>query len=252
MLMMLVDEPQRKRLENHSLVDRAHYTDEHLEHLFNVIRTMYKKNEGSPKENKKKFLRRTQRHDESVAGFAVEMRYTLNQAWPGLPRDQQEDLLIYYFKGGLHNQETIAKLRIEGPKTLTKAIYFKQIYEDLFNKNTNMIKKTVYLTPPGYSILETPASPSSISSGQPKIIKFMQQRAENFVTPTNPKSPQKSRTIMINALDMLNKSSKHRSLLLNNIVIQYIPNTGAAISVISEEEARMLNVEIKPYYKTRI
>ena len=48
MLMMLVDEPQRDRLESHSLFDRAIHTDKHLEHLFNVIRTMYKKKEGSP------------------------------------------------------------------------------------------------------------------------------------------------------------------------------------------------------------
>ena len=40
MLMMLVDEPQRERLESHSLFDRAIHTDEHLEHLFNVIRTI--------------------------------------------------------------------------------------------------------------------------------------------------------------------------------------------------------------------
>ena len=38
MLMMLVDEPQGERLE--SLVDRAQDTNEHLEHLFNAIRTM--------------------------------------------------------------------------------------------------------------------------------------------------------------------------------------------------------------------
>ena len=31
MLMMLVDEPQRDRLESHSLFDRAIHTDEHLE-----------------------------------------------------------------------------------------------------------------------------------------------------------------------------------------------------------------------------
>ena len=41
MLMMLVDEPQRERLESHSLLDRALHTHEHLEQLFNVIRTMY-------------------------------------------------------------------------------------------------------------------------------------------------------------------------------------------------------------------
>ena len=58
MLMMLVDEPQRERLESHSLFVRAIDTDEHIEHLFNVIKTMYKKKEGSPTENKKKFLKK--------------------------------------------------------------------------------------------------------------------------------------------------------------------------------------------------
>ena len=85
MLMMLEDEPQRERLESHSLFDRAIHTDEQLEHLFNVIRTMYKKKEGSPTENKKKYLKRTQRHDEPIADFAMEMRDTLYHAWPGLP-----------------------------------------------------------------------------------------------------------------------------------------------------------------------
>ena len=97
MLMMLVDETQRDRLESHSLFDRAIHTDEHLEHLFNVIRTMYKKKEGSPTENKKKFLKRTQREDEPIVDFAMEMRNTLYQAWPGLPRNQLEDLLVDFF-----------------------------------------------------------------------------------------------------------------------------------------------------------
>ena len=84
-LMMLVDEPQRERLESHSLFDRAIHMDEHLEHLFNVIRTMYKKKEGSPTENKKKFLKRTLRQDEPIVDFAMEMSDTLYHAWPGLP-----------------------------------------------------------------------------------------------------------------------------------------------------------------------
>ena len=72
------------------------------------------------------------------------------------------------------------------------------------------------------------------------------------MTQTNPKSPQKSRTFTLSALDIPNKGSKHRSLLLNNTAIQYIPDTGAAISVISEEVTRILNIEIKPYDKIRI
>ena len=146
MLMMLVDEPQRDRLESHSLFDRAIHTDEHLEHLFNVIRTMYKKKEGSPTENKKKFLKRTQREDEPIVDFAMEMRDTLYQAWPGLPRNQLEDLLVDYFINGLYNPETSAKLRIESPITLAKAIDIAQIYEELLNSNTSIINKTEYST----------------------------------------------------------------------------------------------------------
>ena len=51
---------------------------------------------------------------------------------------------------------------------------------------------------------------------------------------------------------MPNKRNKQRSLLLNKIAIKYILYTGAGISVISEEVARQLNLEIKPYDKTRI
>ena len=99
----------------------------------------------------------------------MEMRDTLNQAWPELPGDQ-----LGYFISGLYNQETSSKLRIEGPRTLT--IDIAQIYEDLLNNNTSMITKAEYLTPPGYSLLKTPASPPPISSGQPKIIKFKNRK----------------------------------------------------------------------------
>ena len=221
--------------------------------MFNVIRTMYKKKEGSPTENKKKFLKRKQRHDEPIADFAMEMRDTLYHAWPGLPRKQLEDLLINYFINGLYNPETSVKLRIEGPTTLAKAIDIAQIYEELLNSNTSLINKTEYVTPQGYSLMETPTpSPPQISSGQPKIIKYMTQSAESFITPTNIKSPQRSRTIALSALDMPNKGNKQRTVLLNNIAIQYIPDTGLAISVINEEVARVLNIEVKPYDKTRI
>ena len=36
------------------------------------------------------------RNDEPIADFAMEMRDTLYQAWPELPRDQLEDLLNDY------------------------------------------------------------------------------------------------------------------------------------------------------------
>ena len=65
-------------------------------------------------------------------------------------------------------------------------------------------------------------------------------------------SSQKSRTITLSALEMSSKGNKQKLLLLNNIAIQHMPNTGAAISVISEEVARILKLEIKPYDKSRI
>ena len=58
----------------------------------------------------------------------------------------------------------------------------------------------------------TTPSPPQISSGQQNIIRFMTQSAENFVTPTNIKSPQKSRTITLSALEMANKGSRKRHI----------------------------------------
>ena len=76
---------------------------------------MYKRKEGSPTANKRKFLKRTQRQDEPLNDFAMKMRDTLYQARPGPPRDQLKELLIDYLISGLYNQETGAKLRIKGP-----------------------------------------------------------------------------------------------------------------------------------------
>ena len=100
--------------------------------------------------------------------------------------------------------------------------------------------------------METPTPSPPISSGQPKIIKYMTQSAENFVTPTNIKSPQKSRTITLSSLETPSKGNKQRSILLNNVAIQYMADTGAGISVISEEVAKILNIDIKPYDKSKI
>ena len=51
-----------------------------------------------------------------------------------------------------------AKLRVEGPKTLNKAIEVGQIYEDMLNNNTNLMNQSEFVTPPGYSLIETPVS----------------------------------------------------------------------------------------------
>ena len=56
-----------------------------------------------------------------------------------------------YFINGVFNPDTNAKLKVEGPLTLAKAIEIAKIYEDVLNNNTNLIDKSETLTPPGYS-----------------------------------------------------------------------------------------------------
>ena len=57
-VMMLVDEQQRDRLESHCFDERPMSDDERVEYLLGVIISMYKKKEGSPTDNKSKFLKR--------------------------------------------------------------------------------------------------------------------------------------------------------------------------------------------------
>ena len=60
-VMMLVNEQLRDRLESHCFVDKLMQDDERVEYLFKVIQSMYKKKEGSPIDNKDRFLSRKQR-----------------------------------------------------------------------------------------------------------------------------------------------------------------------------------------------
>ena len=96
---------------------------------------MYRKKEGSPTDNKDKFLKRKQRGAE-------DLKDSLYQAWPGMPRDKLEDILIEYFTTGLNNPETSARIRIAKPKTITKAVDIAEIYEEMIRKNTSLISKT--------------------------------------------------------------------------------------------------------------
>ena len=59
-------------------------------------------------------------------------------------------------------------------------------------------------------------------------------------------------TIALSAVDVSNKDDQQRKLKLNNISVQYIPDTGAAISVISEKMANAIGAEIRPYDKSKI
>jgi hypothetical protein len=224
--------------------------DERVEYLFFVITSMYKKKEGSPTDNKDKFLKRKQQIGESVTEFAAELKDVLYQAWPGMPRDQLEDLLIEYFVGGLQSPETSTKVKLEKPRTMAKALDIAEIYENMLNNNTSTLTKAEYATPQTYSIFETP-SPPSITPAQPKLLKFA-DNIDFFTTPTNAKSTAKTKTITLSCLNTTNKQEPTRSLYLNNTEVEYIPDTGAAMSVISEETARKVGLKINPYDKTKV
>ena len=158
MLLMLVDQNERTSLESNCLVDRPLSSEEHVEYLLKKISSMYKRKEGTPTQNKDRFQKRTQQEGESIVDYAADLMDTLYQAWPGLPRDQLEELLIVYFINGLTNGDMKAKLKVEGPKTLHKAIEVGQIYEDMLNNNKNLVNQTEFATPPGYTLIETPSS----------------------------------------------------------------------------------------------
>ena len=51
-----------------------------------------------------------------------------------MPKDKLEDKLIEYFTAGLNNPETSAIIRIEKPKTITKAVDKAEIYEEMIRK----------------------------------------------------------------------------------------------------------------------
>ena len=141
--------------------------DERVEYLFFVIKSMYKKKEGSPTDNKDTFLKRKQKVGESITEFAAELKDVLYQAWPGMQRDQLEDLLIDYFVGSLQSTETSARVKLEKPKSITRAIDVAEIYENMLNNNTSMLTKTEYTTPSTYSIFESPSiSPTSVTPGK--------------------------------------------------------------------------------------
>ena len=211
---------------------------------------MYKKKEGTSTDNKDRFLRRKQRVGESITEFAAELKDVLYQAWPGMPRDQLEDLLVEYFVGELQSPETSAKVKLEKPKSIVKAIDIAEIYEDLINKNTSMMTNGEFLTPQSYSIFESPSSPPlSIAPGQQKLIKFSN---DSFTTPTNTKPANKSKTITLSCLNLSCRDQPLRTLFLNNTEVEYIPDTGAAMSVISEETAKRAGLKVNPYDRSKI
>ena len=139
-----------------------------------------------------------------------------------------------------------AKLKVEGPKTLHKAIEIGQIYEDMLNNNANLMNQTEFLTPPGYSLKETPSSNS-------KKVRLMQNTLDGYLTPnTMNTSRQRTRTLTLSSLDTIKKEESQRKLKLNNISVKYIADTGASITVINEDVAKAIGAEIKPYDQNKI
>ena len=157
---------------------------------------------------------------------------------------------VEYFVGGLQSPETSAKAKLEKPKSIVKAIDIAEIYEDLINNNTSMMTKGEYLTPQSYSIFESPGSPpASIAPGQQKLIKF---NSDSFTTPTNTKPTNKFKTITLSCLNMSCRYQPRRILYLNNTEVEYIPDTGAAMSVISEETAKRAGLKVNPYDTSKL
>ena len=110
--------------------------------------------------------------------------------------------------------------------------------------------KGEYLTPQTYFIFESPSSPPlSIAPVQQKLIKF---NSDSFMTPTNTKPVNKSKTITLSCLNPSCRDQPSRTLYLNNTEVEYISDTGAAMSVISEEAAKRAGLKINPYDNSKI
>ena len=67
-----------------------------------------------------------------------------------------------------------------------------------------------------------------------------------------PASKVKPRNVVFGLLDIADEEGGERTLLLNNVSIKYIADTGASMSVISEDTARKVNAKIRPYDKSKI
>ena len=152
--------------------------------------------------------------------------------------------MIEYFTAGLNNPEISSRIRIEKPKTLAKAEDIAEIYEEMLRKNRSLISIIEYQTAPTYTPFEsTIASPPSITSTQ-ICDKFhmTNQGAKNTLASTRVKP----RKVMFGSLDITGKEGGQRTLLLNNIAINNIADTGASISVISEDTALRVSQYEKP------
>ena len=115
----------------------------------------------------------------------------------------------------------------------------------MLNNNTNIVNQTDFTTPPTFSLIETPASTS-----QHRTVRLTQNTID-YLTPTRTRS-QRIRTLTVGTIDLPHKPDIQRQLKLNNVSVNYIPDTGAAITVVSKAVAKMANLEIKPFNKAKV
>ena len=164
-----------------------------------------------------------------------------------MPREQLEDLLIDYFIGGLQSPETSPRVKVEKPKSITKAIDVAEIYENMLNNNTSMLTKTEYTTPSTYSIFESPSiSTPSITQPNPRYLSLYLMPTGIRHQPTSRASTRREQS------HSTYQTKENQQEYLNNTEVEYIPETGAAISVISEETAKKAGLNVYPYDKNKV
>ena len=88
-LIMLVDQQLRDRLESHCLVDEYLNADERLENILKLIHVQKKRRIPT-----KQKISEIYKEGEQIVEFAIDQRDTLYKAWQGMPRDHLEELLI--------------------------------------------------------------------------------------------------------------------------------------------------------------
>ena len=76
---------------------------------------------------------------------------------------------------------------------------------------------------------------------------------DGYLTTTNINTPkQGTRTLTLSAIDTIKQEVNQRQLKLNNVAVKYMPDTGASITVISDNVAKTIGAEVKPYDRNKI
>ena len=191
-------------------------------------------------------MRRKQNEDERIPDYASDLKETLYRAWPGQPKIELEELLVPFFIHGIYNSDTKAKLKFEGPTSLVKAMELAQIYEDVLINNSSIVNNTEFTTPPRFSFKQTPTTTSHHIT-----VRLTQNTIDSYLTSTRTTN-QRTRTLTLGTIDVPCNPENQRKLKFNNVAVNYIPDTGAEISVISEAVANSADLEIRPFDKAKV